>query len=367
VKNTGLIVNGTLTKSAVASGAQLMAYSGFSASNYLEQPYNSSLDFGTGDFCGVVWATYGTAATDRTLLSRGDGASAGSLLLKITSTNNLQFYIHNGTAWQSIAATADSSYSGSVYNLIEVERFGTVVSLKVNGSVVASGTSSLTVTNVSAKLRIGERQDATQPHNGAISLVRLSATAPSADQIAKIYRDELPLFQANAQCTIDGTSSAVTALAYDEDTDLLHVGTSWGRTSFQGLKRVESSATSVGAITSIAAGAGSHISAGTSGRYVEPTTSMREVIRNKRDVEKVRNKQSELLDIDTAASQVTFNLPKGWKPKAFYKDSGTGLQRMREGSTKSWTRSFDGFVWSVVIPTAYATNTWVQIEMVRDV
>ena len=55
MNNNGLQVFGTVTKTAVATGADLVAYSGFSASNYLEQPYNSDLDFGTGDFSFMVW------------------------------------------------------------------------------------------------------------------------------------------------------------------------------------------------------------------------------------------------------------------------------------------------------------------------
>ena len=51
VNGNGLQVYGTITKNPVATGADLVAYSGFSAANYLEQPYNSDLDFGTGDFC----------------------------------------------------------------------------------------------------------------------------------------------------------------------------------------------------------------------------------------------------------------------------------------------------------------------------
>ena len=54
VNNNGLAVYGTITKSAVATGADLVGYSGFSASNYLQQPYNSDLDFGTGDFSVTV-------------------------------------------------------------------------------------------------------------------------------------------------------------------------------------------------------------------------------------------------------------------------------------------------------------------------
>ena len=56
VNANGLQVHGTITKSAVATGADLVAYSGFSASNYLEQPYNTDLDFGTGDFSMMGWA-----------------------------------------------------------------------------------------------------------------------------------------------------------------------------------------------------------------------------------------------------------------------------------------------------------------------
>jgi len=38
VNNNGLIVNGTVTRTPVATGADLVAYSGFSSSNYLEMP-----------------------------------------------------------------------------------------------------------------------------------------------------------------------------------------------------------------------------------------------------------------------------------------------------------------------------------------
>jgi hypothetical protein len=37
----------------------------------------------------------------------------------------------------------------------------------------------------------------------------------------------------------------VTALAYDEVTDLLHVGTSAGRSDFQGLRRINNTTTAV--------------------------------------------------------------------------------------------------------------------------
>jgi len=81
---------------------------------------------------------------------------------------------------------------------------------------------------------------------GSLALLRISATAPTAEQIAKIYEDEKPLFQENAKATLYGTSDAVTALAHDSDTNLLHVGTSSGRSVFQGLRRVDNTTDAVG-------------------------------------------------------------------------------------------------------------------------
>jgi hypothetical protein len=81
--------------------------------------------------------------------------------------------------------------------------------------------------------------------SGDIALLRISATVPTAEQIAKMYNDEKHLFQENAKATLYGSSNAVTALAYDDDTELLHVGTSAGRSVFQGLNRVDNTTDAV--------------------------------------------------------------------------------------------------------------------------
>ena len=70
----------------------------------------------------------------------------------------------------------------------------------------------------------------------------------------KMYNDEKHLFQENAKATLYGSSDAVTALAYDDDTELLHVGTSAGRSVFQGLNRVDNTTDAVGAAISASNG-----------------------------------------------------------------------------------------------------------------
>jgi hypothetical protein len=83
-------------------------------------------------------------------------------------------------------------------------------------------------------------------------MVRVSASAPTADQIRCIYDDEKALFQENAACAADVfEKSALKALAHDPDTGLLHIGGNGGWATYKGLRRVARSTAPVA--TSIAA------------------------------------------------------------------------------------------------------------------
>ena len=118
-----------------------------------------------------------------------------------------------------------------------------------------SDSSTRTLTNTSARTWIGERPNSTRPAtNVSLALFRMGASAPSAAQIKKMYEDEKVLFQENAACTLYGSSDAVTALAYDDSTNLLYAGTSSGRSDFQGLRRINN--TTVGITSAISASNG---------------------------------------------------------------------------------------------------------------
>jgi hypothetical protein len=119
----------------------------------------------------------------------------------------------------------------------------------INGKLLHSAASS-TVGNIgfssSDILRIGHGASTVTSDVMKLALLRISATDPTAEQIAKMYNDEKHLFQTNAKATLYGTSNSVTALAYDDDTELLHAGTSAGRSVFQGLRRVDNTTDAVG-------------------------------------------------------------------------------------------------------------------------
>jgi len=252
VNNKGLAVYGTITKSAVATGSNLVAYSGFSASNYLQQPYNSSLNFGTGNYSIILWINSPSILPDQSIFILGDYNQSNSLsLLALNSSGNgdsLQ-YTERGT---SIILTF-GPHETSTWTQFAIVRTGTVVSAYRNGvfQSLISNTSPNNIDFSSATYKdlvIGAGLHGGSinfPYSGSISLFRMSATAPSPEQILKIYNDEKFLYQPNSQCTLHGASDVVTALAYDDTTRLLSVGTSSGRSDFQGLRRINNTTTAV--------------------------------------------------------------------------------------------------------------------------
>jgi hypothetical protein len=184
-------------------------------------------------------------STSEYIWDRGDDSGNYRIALYYGSNNNGTMYFYS----RDTAATEVSGVIGAPneWSQVWVIRRGDSHEIWVNG--VNKHASSELVRDVSsangeADLHIGTRFNKDNPNNGKIALLRISAGAPSAEQIKKIYEDEKHLFLPNATATIAGSSNAVTALGYDEDTEILHVGTSAGRSSFQGLNRTDYGSTS---------------------------------------------------------------------------------------------------------------------------
>jgi len=249
VGNESIKVFGTVTKTAVATGADLVAYSGFSTSNYLQQPYNSDLNV-TNEFSISFWVKDWQSGQD--LLHRGPGGTRNSKTsyymycdggydyrLTLTSNGSSEQIFEiplagNLTGWQKVCFTLKP---------------GGVVEGYLNGKLEFTG--AFTGTNIFTQatdqngLYIGHGP-VSAAFGGSLALLRISATAPTEEQIKKMYNDEKHLFTTNAKATLYGTSDAVTALAYDDDTELLHVGTPAGRSDFQGLRRINNTTRAIG-------------------------------------------------------------------------------------------------------------------------
>jgi hypothetical protein len=257
VNGNGLQVFGSITKNPVSSGADLVAYSGADGgnTNFLFQPYNSDLNFGTGDFSYIFWHQCASSSVDRIWLSHGKyiTAGAGLTILQLNSSGSgdeIYIYIGNSGAG-NIKITGVESLGFQQWvvtrrnGIVYVYRNG-----KLEGSVANTNNIDLSSATIQG-LYLGKGNNTTTEGNafayGAhkLALFRASATAPSPEAIKKIYEDEKVLFQENAKAVLYGTSDAVTALAFDDTTNLLHVGTSAGRSVFQGLRRVDNTTTAV--------------------------------------------------------------------------------------------------------------------------
>ena len=250
VNNTGLAVYGKITKTPVATGADLVAYSGFSDGDYLKQPHNSSLEFGTGSFSCTVWFKSSTADGSNfkgLVYLNQNGIIGEGFQILLDPSNGIYFYIYGPT--NDFNSTFYTGYNDGNWHQISVSSTGTHQRVYLDGVLKETGNITTgSITNTSSELFIGKWYGNTSSlyyWRGSIALCRISGSIPSPEQIKKIYEDEKVLFQENAACTLYGSSDAVTALAYDDDNQLLHVGTSSGRSDFQGLRRINNTTTAV--------------------------------------------------------------------------------------------------------------------------
>ena len=370
VKANPLTVVGTLTKSAVNTGSQLVAYSGFSASNYLTQPYNSQLDFGTGDFCYMGWVKDITSiASTQDILSRWDG-TYGIKIMRATVggvTYPDTLYVNITGASGQIAYTqgiAGTTFGTGIWHQATVLRRSGVVEIWFDGKLVISNSTAVgNISGTTPVLNMGGLNNVTV-NEIASALWRASATAPTPDQIAYIYETERKLFEPGAQCCIQGTSTAVTTLGYDSETDLLDVGTSWGRTTFKGLAVQSSEAATNGSALSYNRVGQTLIQAGATGaKIVIPSKNIRSELNRTGELKKEINSDLVQVDFDAIAAQTAFVLPYGMSAQVVY---SAGVEK-RLGSTKDYTVINDGFRDTVNFNVAPGAAVWVSVMCLRNI
>ena len=255
VNNKGLQVYGTITKQPVATGAELVSYSGWSSSNYLRQPYNSDLDFGTGDWCYMFWYNPNDAESGDVIFSRWsynvDSVSAPRIQVYFNS-GNLRVDTSDasaGTAYQGHFGS-DGTQDSNEWHCAVILRRGPNLEIWIDGKNSKTGSlnsnSDGSYTKTNAIIEIGSSPGGGAAEAGLeLALFRISASAPSPEQIKKMYEDEKHLFQENAKATLYGSSDYVKAIAYDDSNNVLHVGTSSGRSEFQGLRRINNTTEAV--------------------------------------------------------------------------------------------------------------------------
>ena len=247
VKANTLTQNGSVGSADVATGAELKAYNSFSASNYLSRAdadLGTTLDFGTGDFSVMFWVKSAATGSYEDYISRADASlETGDWLVEKQNNEKIIWYRYNGSSWDAIL-TSSGSIGSEWQQLVAVRRSGRM-NWYINGKLDSSATDANSYTpSGGSALVIGRRLDTAAPAtNASLSLVRISATAPTPQQVKEIYEAEKPLFRAGAKCLL--YANTVKDLAYDNSTGLLSVGQNAtsgndGVVNFRGLEKVSS-------------------------------------------------------------------------------------------------------------------------------
>ena len=249
VNNNGIAVYGSIVKEPVATRSDLVYYRNFSDSNYLYQPYNSHLDFGTGDLYIMFWAYFTQDDAYDDLIHRrahnGSAYTGNGWFIQMGNNNNIT--LKDSATGQSRAALDGDHGFGFWQHICFVRSDLRGFSYKNGRKTDNEYNWTENLTNTNAVLTIGR---ATISGGGdsdktRLALVRMGEGAPSPAQILKIYEDEKHLFAENAKCTLYGTTNDVKAIGYDNYNDILHAGTSSGRSEFNRLNRINNTTTAV--------------------------------------------------------------------------------------------------------------------------
>lgn len=221
------IIYGTgLTRSVVASGAELAEYGGFSSGNFLQSP---NLFHGATDACVMGW--WSPQGNSETLFEWGDTARTGNLFLLSTEGNQLMLVVRRGAGTYSLGYAASFPMARAFFCCVVR---GAVLELWINGVKVQSVACSTTAfSNASAITNVGILADGSSyPTAGKIAQMRFSTSAPTPDQIAAIYTSEPWVFAANAKTLLSGSSN-VQGMSYDTDTDQIAIATAAGTNVFK--------------------------------------------------------------------------------------------------------------------------------------
>ena len=256
-------VYGTVPVEPVATGAELCCYGPFSTSNYLKQQFDEDFEYGTGNFCVMFWFKSTGSGSEHFIRKGIPTGSQGIFEAYMTSVGgagNIRFAIKDddGTSSTVCNAARQGWNDGDWHHFIGFRKnkhLYLYLDGKFNNFAESNASYTVSWASMSSYLEVGcVNGSANAATTTRLALMRIGQGVPNENQIQKIYYDEKKLFAPNAKCTIYGSSSAVKAMAYDKVTDTLHVGTSQGRSDFNGLVRINNTTTAV--TTAISASGG---------------------------------------------------------------------------------------------------------------
>ena len=256
-----LSVFGDIKTVPVATNSELMAYTNFNGDNtqqygnYLMQEYvdNAYYDF-TGDFNISFWFDGNLGGTNTYLeIKWVDDNDDNGWMIHINNTTS--YFLDGGwdaySSYKQINSTTCYRDSWCKVNFV---RRSNVLYYYLDGVLVDSGYNmggwNVTKTTYH-KLSITMGRNS---KDCKLALFNIGDATTTDAEIFDMYRDELSMFEPNSKVALVGTdtmyssgviNSNIKAVAYDDSTDTLHVGTEHGRTDMNGLNTINTTTTAV--------------------------------------------------------------------------------------------------------------------------
>jgi len=379
-----------------------------------------------GDY--VEFSSFSVRETKPVIIADRAYSSGASLQIGVNALSNLTATAFDGTTTRTVTTAA--AYNSATWIKPEaVYTTDGTLAIRVNGVEVAAtrGNPLLTLNNSDAVLTIGNSYSLDAPFPGSLALLKLSATVPTPEQSIWMYEQEKQLFREGAKCCLpDG--GALVDLAYDEATDKWIAASAANISEWTGLVRTNVIASPAGSYSKLSAGGGVTLQGRTTTSpgvdVTIPAQGLREELVNRAEAAARLNANAATFDYvggftanttngstaiasvaglsyptnikgakvtgsgipaDTVVSDVSgttiylskattatatgvqiaftdFALPVGYEARTI---SVAGALK-QEGSTKDYTKLFDGFKETVRFGVAPAYDAWVQITATRS-
>jgi hypothetical protein len=204
-----LYVVGQLATRNVAPSSGVIAYGSFYISQqyaWLEAPYHSDFDPGTGDFAYLTWFKTNGSSSTAYLLSRQNSSATGArIYLYMTSTGTITGVANDGTAY---SVTSNGIYNDGLWHCVIFQKTSAGLQLYIDGTLDNSATGpSLTMTNTTALFRVGISYADASPWFGEIAGVGVYiGTSFTAADAKALYDTEKGLFSYGAPFSVVGNA-----------------------------------------------------------------------------------------------------------------------------------------------------------------
>ena len=261
---------GNPTREPCNEGCDLQCWTGFTNNDFLVQPARQRLDYDNSQFYYMFWLNPNNSDNGDVVFTRS-GVAGG---------NNGRFmcYFNDDRIRVDMTEYGGSGYQGMTSNQHRVRQKrewmhfcfvrtgsdgGGQLQFYINGqhdksvtlNSTSNGTQSGSETSGIGVLYIGADANTGSPlDKGKITMFRSGKREIPSDEIAQIYADELPMFSPHTKCSLYGSSDDIRGVAHDQNTGILHAGTSSGRSEFDGFVRINNTTDEITQTISAAGG-----------------------------------------------------------------------------------------------------------------